>query len=73
MSVYEQETAARRGPGLVAVDGRTYPLESARVAARAEGGIALTRLTQQFANPHAEALEVVYTLPLPDSRIRRQV
>ena len=50
---------------LVSVDGRTYPLESARIAARAEGGIALTTLAQTYANPHDEALEVIYTLPLP--------
>lgn len=50
---------------LVAVDGKTYPLESARVAARAGGGIALTTLTQTYANPHDEALEVIYTMPLP--------
>ena len=65
MTIHELEPVALRAPGLVSVDGRVYPLESVRVAARAEGGIALTTLTQRFANPHAEALEVVYTLPLP--------
>jgi Ca-activated chloride channel family protein len=50
---------------LVSVDGKTYPLESARIAARAEGGIALTTLAQTYSNPHEETLEVVYTLPLP--------
>ena len=59
------EAAAPSRLGLVSVDGRTYPLESARLAARAEGGLALSRLTQVFANPHEEALEVVYTMPLP--------
>jgi Ca-activated chloride channel family protein len=52
-------------PQLVSVDGRSYPLESARVTGRAEGGIATTTLHQCFANPHEEALEVIYTLPLP--------
>lgn len=50
---------------LVAVDGRTYPLEAAQLVARAEGGVAFSTLVQRFANPHAEALEVQYTLPLP--------
>lgn len=50
---------------LVSVDGKSYPLESARLLARAEGGIATTTLKQMFANPHDEALEVLYTLPLP--------
>jgi Ca-activated chloride channel homolog len=59
----DQPAAARAG--LVSVEGHAYPLESAGVGARAEGGMALTTLRQQFRNPHAEALEVVYTLPLP--------
>ena len=59
------EAPAQRRPGLVSVDGRTYPLESARLAARAGGGLAFSRLTQTFANPHEQALEVVYTMPLP--------
>jgi len=50
---------------LVSVDGKTYPLESARLLARAEGGVATTTLLQTFANPHPEPLEVLYTLPLP--------
>jgi Ca-activated chloride channel family protein len=50
---------------LVSVDGRTYPLKSASINARAEGGIAATTLTQAYENPYAEALEVLYTLPLP--------
>ncbi len=51
--------------GLVAVDGRTFPLQSTRLAARAEGGLAATTLVQEYANPHATPLEVVYTMPLP--------
>ena len=65
MSTHELESIAPPRPGLVSVDGRKYPLVSVRVSARAEGGIAATTLTQVFANPHAEALEVVYTMPLP--------
>ena len=34
---------ARSGAALVTVDGRTYPLESARIVARAEGGLALVQ------------------------------
>lgn len=54
-----------RAAGLVSVDGRTYPLESARLEGRAEGGIAVITLTQTYHNPYEEPLEVVYTLPLP--------
>lgn len=56
---------ARPGAALVTVDGRTYPLDSARLVARAEGGLALTTLAQEFRNPYEEPLEVEYTLPLP--------
>jgi Ca-activated chloride channel homolog len=53
------------GAALVAVDGCIYPLRSAAIIARAEGGLALTTLAQEFHNPHLEPLEVRYTLPLP--------
>ena len=52
------DEAASPAATLVAVDGKKYPLESARIAARAGGGIALTTLTQTYANPHDESLEV---------------
>ena len=58
-------TAPRKEPSLVSVDGRAYPLRAATIRARASGGVAATTLIQEFANPHDEALEVVYTLPLP--------
>lgn len=51
--------------GLVAVDGRTFPLRSAEIKAKAQGGLAFTTLRQEFANPYAEPLEVLYTMPLP--------
>jgi Ca-activated chloride channel family protein len=54
-----------RHSSLISVDGRTYPLKSASINARAEGGIAATILTQTYENPYAETLEVLYTLPLP--------
>jgi Ca-activated chloride channel family protein len=65
MTISTLEPAVRSVSGLVAVDGRTYPLQSARVVARAEGGVAMTTLTQVYGNPHDEALEVIYTLALP--------
>ena len=37
------EPARHPGATLTSVDGRTYPLESARIAARAEGGVAESR------------------------------
>ena len=58
-------TQSTRPAGLVSVDGRTYPLKSARVEARAEGGVAATTFTQTYGNPYQEPLEVLYTLPLP--------
>jgi Ca-activated chloride channel homolog len=58
-------TATRKSPALVSVDGRTYPLRSATIRAHASGGVAATTLIQEFSNPHDEALEVLYTLPLP--------
>jgi Ca-activated chloride channel homolog len=54
-----------RSPCLVSVDGRTYPLRSALIRGRAEGGLAQTCLVQEFHNPHAEPLEVLYIMPLP--------
>jgi len=53
-----------RSPALVSVDGRTYPLRSAHIRARAEGGLAQSTLIQEFANPYEEPLEVLYTMPL---------
>jgi Ca-activated chloride channel family protein len=58
-------TDLSRPAGLVSVDGRTYPLKSARLEARAEGGVAATTFTQTYGNPYQEPLEVLYTLPLP--------
>jgi Ca-activated chloride channel family protein len=57
--------APAKGATLVSVDGRSYPLQSARIEAEATGGIARSALVQTYRNPYAEALEVVYTLPLP--------
>ncbi|GAB4370084.1 MAG: VIT domain-containing protein [Acidobacteriota bacterium] len=51
--------------GLVAVDGRTFPLRSVRFMARARGGLALTRLVQRYENPWNEPLDVIYVMPLP--------
>ena len=61
----QSEEREKRAPALVSVDGRTYPLRSAEVRARAEGGFARTILTQEFTNPYEQPLEVLYTMPLP--------
>ena len=47
------------------MDGRSYPLRSVQIRARAEGGLASTTLIQAFSNPYDEPLEVTYTMPLP--------
>ena len=57
--------SATRSEGLVTVDGRTFPLRSARIEARAEGGLASSTLIQEYANPYVEPLEVFYTMALP--------
>ncbi len=57
------DTASR--PGLISVDGKTFPLRSARLEARAGGGLASSTLVQEYGNPWHEPLEVLYTLPLP--------
>ena len=65
MSQLDLEQEAPVASRLVSVDGKTYPLESAQIIARAQGGFAMSTLAQVFANPYDEPLEVVYTLPLP--------
>jgi len=65
MSETVLQPQSERAASLIAVDGRNYPLESAHLSARAEGGLALSTLAQRYANPHDEPLEVLYTLPLP--------
>jgi Ca-activated chloride channel family protein len=56
---------ARPRARLVSVDGKEFPLRSAAITARAEGGLADTRLVQTYDNPYDEPLEVLYTMPLP--------
>ncbi len=67
MPEHRLDSAMTASPGaaLVAVDGRAYPLSSARISVRAQGGLALTTLRQEFLNPFEEPLEVIYSLPLP--------
>jgi Ca-activated chloride channel homolog len=55
----------RRAPALVSVDGRTYPLRSVELEAHAEGGLAASKLIQEFENPYDEPLEAIYMMPLP--------
>jgi serine/threonine protein kinase len=56
-----------RGSGaeVVTADGRSLPLGSATLRGRARGGIARLVLEQRFENCHAEALHVIYRMPLP--------
>jgi Ca-activated chloride channel family protein len=53
------------GGRLVATTGVALPLKSADVRGAAEGGLARVILRQVFANPHAEPLQVTYSMPLP--------
>jgi Ca-activated chloride channel family protein len=57
--------ASRAATGLVAVDGKRFPLRSVELRAAAAAGWARTTLEQHYENPHAEPLEVEYLLPLP--------
>lgn len=56
---------AATGAILVATDGRTLPLRATSLDVRTGGGLARVVLTQTFANPHAEPLQVTYQVPLP--------
>ena len=49
----------------VDTDGRALPLRATHLRATAGGGHARVELEQTFHNPHAEALDITYTLPLP--------
>ena len=53
------------GGCLVTADARTLPLAGASLEVDAGGGLARVVLEQRFRNPHAEPLEVTYSLPLP--------
>jgi Ca-activated chloride channel family protein len=53
------------GGRLVTADGRTLPLESARLRADACAGVARAVLEQRFVNPYDEPLRVTYLMPLP--------
>lgn len=60
-----QERPLSTGARLVTTDGRDLPLTGTTLRADAAGGIARTVVEQRFTNPHAEALTVTYSLPLP--------
>jgi Ca-activated chloride channel family protein len=64
-NTFEAQSTPPKVATLTTVDGRTYPLRAARIRARAEGGLAFTTLTQEYANPYDQPLEVIYSLPLP--------
>lgn len=59
------EPRQSRQVGLVSTDGKTFPLTHAGLKSQAQGGMAHSVLSQRYRNPHAEPLEVIYTLPLP--------
>lgn len=54
-----------RGARLVRADGQALPLQAAHLSVDAKGGLARVVLTQTFANPTSETLNVQYLLPLP--------
>src|SRR5579871_397347 len=56
---------APNGGRLVSTTGRALPLLGAVVRADASGGVARVVVEQRFKNPHADALVVTYSLPLP--------
>ncbi|MBL8955768.1 MAG: VWA domain-containing protein [Myxococcaceae bacterium] len=56
---------ASNGGRMVTADGRTLPLKGASVVADAKAGVVRVTLEQRFVNPHAEPLNVTYTMPLP--------
>jgi len=45
---------------------RAFPLTHTDVQARISGNLARVEVTQSFENPYREALEAIYTFPLPD-------
>jgi Ca-activated chloride channel family protein len=53
------------GGRMTTADGRSLPLQSARLAVSAGGGLARSVLLQCFTNVHTETLNVSYQLPLP--------
>jgi Ca-activated chloride channel homolog len=66
MSETTTKTAVPSAGGrLVALDGRTMPLQAVRLQAEASAGIARVVLEQRFVNPYAEPLRVSYLVPLP--------
>lgn len=53
------------GGRMVSTDGRALLLAHSTLRAEARGGVCRVVLVQRFENPHDEALEVTYSLPLP--------
>ncbi len=56
---------AHRGAEVVDAEGRQLPLVSARLQAKAGGGLARLVLEQTFENPYEETLRITYRMPLP--------
>ena len=70
----EPEPRAVRGdsnqPGGLVAQGKkgtlgAFPLKSTVVRARVTGSLAATQVSQTFTNPYTQAIEAVYTFPLP--------
>jgi Ca-activated chloride channel homolog len=57
--------SSSNGARLVTTDGRELPLTGTSLRADCAGGLGRTVVEQRFENPHAEALSVTYSLPLP--------
>lgn len=54
-----------QGSRLVSLDGQVLPFLGGHLAVDAAGGLARIVLRQRFSNPTAQALRVVYQVPLP--------
>ncbi|MDH3644000.1 MAG: VIT domain-containing protein, partial [Gammaproteobacteria bacterium] len=66
MSVPASVITQTQGSGsLVAVDGRSLPLQATNLTAEASAGLARVVVKQTFHNPHTNPLHVTYQLPIP--------
>lgn len=65
--VRNPDEASHGGAEIVAPDGRSLPLVSAKLRVEAGGGLARVVLEQTFENPYEDTLRVTYKMPLPVS------
>ncbi len=61
----EDHASSHPGAELLAPDGRSLPLVSAKLRVEAGGGLARIILEQTFENPYDDTLRVTYKMPLP--------